>query len=146
MPAATEPTSPDRAPRRDDAISTLASLLFITWCFVVGTLLLYAPWMPVWARITASFADPSLQGFLAHPTVRGAICGFGLFHLVYGTHDLDFLIGRFLHRRLEKLEADQAEVEGGESGRATGDRGGVEVEPAGEAGPDQPELTRRIEP
>jgi len=129
MPAATEPTSPDRAPRHADAISTLASLLFIAWCFMVGTLLLYAPWMPVWARLTASFSDPSLQQILAHPTLRGAICGFGLFHLVWGTHDLDSLIARFLRHRLEAAEAGEA--------------GSTEGEPS--AGEPSPEAPVRVE-
>jgi hypothetical protein len=54
--------------------------------------------MPVWARWTASFSHPGVQQLLAHPMVRGAVCGFGLFHLVWGTHDLDLLIARFLRR------------------------------------------------
>lgn len=154
MPAASEPSAPDRAARRSDAISTLASLLFITWCFVVGTLLLYAPWMPVWARITASFSDPTLQQILAHPTLRGAICGFGLFHLVYGTHDLDAAIARFLHRRQEKVETAAERTDGAAPGEAANDPGGhhggdgeeMAGGPAGEGGSERPGDVRRGEP
>jgi len=75
------------------------SVAFVVWCFVVGTLLMYAPWLPVWLRWTAPVASPFLHGLLLHPTLRGAVTGFGLFHLVWGTHDLDRLIYRWLHRR-----------------------------------------------
>lgn len=107
-------------------LPTLLTLLFVIWCFVVGTLLLYAPWMPVWVRWASGFPNPSVQEFLAHPTLRGAVCGFGLFHLVWGTHDLDALIARFLRRQIAKSEAaesiagDNAEGEEGEGGTAAG--------------------------
>jgi hypothetical protein len=90
---------PSRAATTEPLFSAVLSVLFIAWCFVAGTLLMYAPWMPVWARWTSSFAHPGVQQFLAHPTLRGAVCGFGIFHLVWGTHDLDLLIARFLRKR-----------------------------------------------
>lgn len=81
--------------------ASVASLLFVVWCFVVGTLLLYAPWMPIWTRWTAPVTEPWLRDLLIHPTLRGAMSGFGLVHLVWGTHDLDRLLSRVLHRRME---------------------------------------------
>lgn len=88
-----------------DALSppraSLTTFLFMVWCFVVGTLLIYAPWMPIWARWTAPVDAPWLHSLLTHPTVRGAVSGFGLVHLVWGTHDLDRLLSRLLHRHLE---------------------------------------------
>lgn len=90
--------------------SVLLALLFVSWCFTVGTLLMYAPWMPAWARWTAGFADPRVQQIVGHPTFRGAISGFGLFHLVWGTHDLDLLIAAFLRRR-HRLASTEREEE-----------------------------------
>ena len=87
------PTTPSAAP------SLTLSSVFIVWCFVVGTLLLYAPWMPIWVRWAAPFTTPAVREVLIHPTFRGAVSGFGLLHLVWGTHDLDQLISRFLRNR-----------------------------------------------
>jgi hypothetical protein len=80
--------------------SLVASLLFIAWCLGIGTLLVYAPWLPVWARWTAPYtSSPLVHDLLQHPALRGAVTGFGLYHLVWGTHDLDRLLGRFLRSR-----------------------------------------------
>jgi hypothetical protein len=89
------PLMPVPASPRSPALSTV----FIVWCFIVGTLLLYAPWMPIWVRWTAPFTTPWLRDLLMHPTLRGAVSGFGLLHLLWGTHDLDLLISRFLRAR-----------------------------------------------
>ncbi|HEX2251905.1 MAG TPA: hypothetical protein VHQ65_01395, partial [Thermoanaerobaculia bacterium] len=96
MPPAPMPDSSLDLPARD---SRLFALLFIAWCFVAGTLLMYAPWMPVWTRWVSAVDTPWLHRLLVHPTFRGAVSGFGLVHLVWGTHDLDQLLGRYLERR-----------------------------------------------
>jgi len=86
---------PDARPSPSPVLSTV----FIVWCFIVGTLLLYAPWMPIWLRWTAPFTAPLVREVLMHPTFRGAVSGFGLLHLLWGTHDLDLLISRLLRAR-----------------------------------------------
>lgn len=97
----------------------LSTLLFVAWCFTVGTLLLYAPWMPIWARWTAPFTTPWLAEILVHPTLRGAVSGFGLVHLVWGTHDLDRLLAGALRRLQQRAERRR----GGEA-HGTGAAGG----------------------
>jgi hypothetical protein len=84
------------SPLRD---SLPLSILFVGWCLGVGTLLVYAPWLPVWARWTAPWTAPWVHDLLQHPALRGAISGFGLYHLVWGTHDLDRLLSRYLRSR-----------------------------------------------
>ncbi len=79
--------------------SPVLAILFIVWCLAVGTLLMYAPWLPVWSRWIAPLTATPLHDVLSHPTVRGAVSGFGVYHLVWGTHDLDLLLGRFLRSR-----------------------------------------------
>jgi hypothetical protein len=91
--------SQDRSP-----LSLAAKLAFVAWCLLVGTLLMYAPWLPVWSRWTSPFAALELTGsplpaVLAHPAFRGAVSGFGLYHLVWATHDLDSLLGDWLRAR-----------------------------------------------
>jgi hypothetical protein len=89
------PTTPSESP---PANHPLLALVFVLWCFIVGTLLMYAPWLPVWLRWTAPVSSPLLHDLLLHPALRGAVTGFGLFHLVWGTHDLDRLLHRWLQR------------------------------------------------
>ena len=91
-------------------LSLAAKLAFVVWCLLVGTLLMYAPWLSVWSRWTAPFAGLELTGspvpgVLAHPAFRGAVSGFGLYHLVWATHDLDALLGWWLRWR-ERRRAD----------------------------------------
>ena len=43
--------------------------------------------------------DDGLHDLLLHPAFRGAVSGFGVYHLVWGTHDLDRLLARTLRSR-----------------------------------------------
>ena len=73
----------------------LISFLFILYCVEVGTLLVMLPWSPLWDRMALALPMVELQLGALRPWVRGAITGFGLFHLVWGAHDLDaWLVAR----------------------------------------------------
>lgn len=76
----------------------LPSILFILWCLTIGTMLIYAPWLPVWSRWTGVYGTSLFHDLLVHPAFRGAVSGFGVYHLVWGTHDLDRLLGHYLRR------------------------------------------------
>jgi hypothetical protein len=90
------PDSPPSEHPPSDRRRLLPSILFIVWCLTMGTLLVYAPWLPVWSRWTSVYSGSALYDVLAHPAFRGAVSGFGVYHLVWGTHDLDRLLARFL--------------------------------------------------
>lgn len=83
-------------------MSTFLTLLFILYCAEAGTLLIFAPWKPIWDRTVMPIPFQALRTFLLHPVVRGAVTGFGLVHLVLGAHDLHAL----LTRRKARADAD----------------------------------------
>ena len=71
---------------------------FVLYCLEAGIFLVMAPWSGVWESLLADFPVARLHGILLLPAVRGAISGFGLIHLVWGAHDLEFWLVR---RRLD---------------------------------------------
>lgn len=74
--------------------STFLTLLFILYCAEAGTLLIFAPWKPVWERMVMQLPFSGLRTLMLHPVFRGAVTGFGLVHLVLGAHDLHALLRR----------------------------------------------------
>ena len=71
----------------------LLHFLFILYCIEVGLFLVVLPWTGSWAQLMAPYG--SLNPFLVHPIVRGAVSGFGLIHVLWGAHDsLIWLQGR----------------------------------------------------
>ena len=68
---------------------TTFRVLFILYCVEAGVFLLLSPWSPRWDEGVIQLANLELSAFLLRPTVRGAVSGFGLVHLVWGAHDLD---------------------------------------------------------
>jgi hypothetical protein len=74
--------------------SSLFRILFILYCIEAGTLLVLAPWSPVWDRTLIQIPIDLVRTIGFHPLFRAAVTGFGLIHLVWGAHDLDELIFR----------------------------------------------------
>jgi hypothetical protein len=72
----------------------LFHLLFILYCVEAGTFLLLAPWSPIWDRTLIQIPLEGLRFTFLHPVVRAAVSGFGIFHIVWGAHDLDEIIFR----------------------------------------------------
>ena len=66
----------------------LLRFLFVIYCVEAGIFLVVVPWSLSWERLMHTMATPGLGELLLAPTSRGAIAGFGLVHLVWGTHDL----------------------------------------------------------
>lgn len=62
--------------------------LFILYCVEIGILLLILPWGPAWERQVVAL--PFASDFLLNPWIRSGLSGFGIFHLVWGIHDLYF--------------------------------------------------------
>lgn len=54
----------------------LLELIFV--CFVVGIILIVAPWTPYWTNNSLLSGFPRVQQFLAYDFVRGLISGLGL--------------------------------------------------------------------
>lgn len=79
----------------------LSGFLFILYCVDAGTLLLMLPWSPLWERVVVGLPLAELQAVALRPWARGAVSGFGLFHLIWGAHDLDawLVARRRRHRR-----------------------------------------------
>lgn len=72
----------------------MINLFFILYCFEAGLLLLFAPWSPEWDRIIMQVPVAAMKTVLLHPGFRGAVTGFGLVHLIWGTHDLISILMR----------------------------------------------------
>jgi len=75
-------------------LATMVQVFFVIYCFEAGFVLLIAPWSPPWDRTVMQISIASLQSFLLNPLLRGGVSGFGLIHLVWGTHDLTVLLTR----------------------------------------------------
>lgn len=79
--------------------ATLTQVLFIVYCLEVGFFLVFAPWSASWDRVMLHLPLTQALPLVLHPTFRGGVCGFGLVHVVWGTHDLQQLILRRRARR-----------------------------------------------
>jgi hypothetical protein len=71
-------------------------ICFILYCIEAGIFLLFVPWSPMWERSLAHLSLAYTGSLALDPLFRGAVTGFGLIHLVWGTHDLQMLLR---HRR-----------------------------------------------
>ena len=78
-------------------LATMVQVFFVIYCFEAGFLLLVAPWVPPWDRTVMQISFAALRNLLLHPLMRGGVSGFGLIHLVWGTHDLTQLLTRRSH-------------------------------------------------
>ena len=74
-------------------------LLFILYCVEAGIFLILAPWSALWDRTLIELPFGWARTFGLHPLLRGGVTGFGLVHLVWGTHDLELWLSR---RRLRR--------------------------------------------
>jgi hypothetical protein len=82
-------------------------VLFILYCLEAGLFLVLAPWNAGWDRLAFRMPFELLRELLLSPYCRGAVTGFGLIHLMWGLHDLRWLLVR--QRRLrQRLAADGA--------------------------------------
>ena len=73
----------------------LPRLFFIVYCVEAGVFLVMAPWSEAWERLILNLPVSGLYDLLMLPTMRGAVTGFGLIHLVWGAHDLEsWMAGR----------------------------------------------------
>jgi hypothetical protein len=70
----------------------LLELMFV--CFVVGIILMVAPWTPYWANNSLLAGFPRLREFLMYDFVRGLISGLGL-------ADLWLAVSEVVHYREE---------------------------------------------
>lgn len=76
----------------------LPRLLFILYCVEAGVFLVMAPWSGAWDRLILNFPVSGLYELLLQPTMRGAVTGFGLIHLVWGAHDLESWLAKRRYR------------------------------------------------
>ena len=95
--------APMPTPRRSSAAGfrprlTLGLLymacFFVLYCLEAGSFLVLAPWVSAWEGFLAHFPIGSFHDALLEPVVRGAVSGFGLIHLVWGAHDLEYWLAR----------------------------------------------------
>ena len=54
----------------------LAELIFV--CFLIGIILIVAPWTPFWTNNSLLEGFPQLRQFLTNDFVRGLVSGLGL--------------------------------------------------------------------
>ena len=66
----------------------MAALLSILSSFLVGVVLAFAPWTPLWDSNWLLQLWPSARGLLLDPFTRGAVTGIGLVNLVLAARDL----------------------------------------------------------
>ncbi|MBZ0112807.1 MAG: hypothetical protein K8J08_10130 [Thermoanaerobaculia bacterium] len=74
------------------------TLLFTAYCIEVGTFFVLWPWRGGWDHLWLQVSWPMLRHFLLHPAGRSLFTAFGIVHLVWGAHDLDLLVQRWLDR------------------------------------------------
>jgi hypothetical protein len=65
----------------------LAALLSILSSLLVGTVLVFAPWTPLWDSNWLLQVWPSLRGLLLSSFTRGAVTGLGLVNVLLALHD-----------------------------------------------------------
>jgi hypothetical protein len=66
----------------------LASLLPILSSLLVGTVLAFAPWTPLWDSNWLLQLWPGLRGPLLSPWARGAVTGLGLVNVLLALGDV----------------------------------------------------------
>jgi hypothetical protein len=66
----------------------LAALLSILSSLLVGVVLVFAPWTPLWDSNWLLQLWPGLRGLLLSAFTRGAVTGLGLVNLVLALRDL----------------------------------------------------------
>jgi hypothetical protein len=66
----------------------LAALLSILSSLLVGVVLVFAPWTPLWDSNWLLQLWPGLRGLLLNAFTRGAVSGLGLVNLVLALRDL----------------------------------------------------------
>jgi hypothetical protein len=74
----------------------LLRAFFIIYCMEAGFFLLFGPWSTGWDRTVLLLPSAALRAVVLHPVFRSAVSGFGLVHLVWGTHDLTDSLARRL--------------------------------------------------
>ncbi len=75
----------------------LSALLYILFCFEVGTFLLLFPWLELWDRNFFAGLGPGWRHVWDSPYVRGAVSGLGLVNILMSFVEL-FRLHRFSHR------------------------------------------------
>lgn len=83
-------------------------VLFILYCLEAGLFLVLAPWNAGWDRLAYRIPIEVVRELLLWPVFRGAVTGFGLLHLLWGLHDLRWLLGR--QRRLRRRLGAESEA------------------------------------
>lgn len=69
-------------------------ILFILYCVEAGVFLILAPWSANWDRTLIQLPVGWLRDLVLEPFTRGAVTGFGLVHLLWGTHDLELWLSK----------------------------------------------------
>ena len=69
-------------------------ILFILYCVEAGLFLILAPWSANWDRTLIQLPLAWMRDLALHPFPRGAVSGFGLVHLIWGTHDLELWLSK----------------------------------------------------
>jgi hypothetical protein len=72
----------------------LFKILFVFYCAEAGLLLTLLPWSPAWDQITRQIPIAILQSAILSPALRGAMTGFGIVHILWGTHDVGALLSK----------------------------------------------------
>ena len=76
------------------SVRWIPHVFFVLYCLEAGTFLVLAPWTGAWEGFLAYLPIGGLHDLLLAPAVRGAVSGFGLIHLVWGAHDLEYWLAR----------------------------------------------------
>jgi hypothetical protein len=66
----------------------VAALLSIVSSLLVGIVLVFAPWTPLWDSNWLLPVWPGLRGFLTSAFTRGAVTGLGLVNVVLAVSDV----------------------------------------------------------
>jgi hypothetical protein len=67
-----------------DLRSAFAAALSAASSFMVGVLLIVAPWAPIWETNYLLQMHPLLRQIMLDPVTRGAVTGLGLVNLLLG--------------------------------------------------------------
>ncbi len=75
----------------------MAALLSILSSLLVGVVLVFAPWTPLWDSNGLLHLWPGLRGLLLSPFTRGTVTGLGLVNVLLALGDVHrHLLGRRL--------------------------------------------------